>query len=123
VIDGLPQALADAGIDPAEVDLESLDHQITAVLDAGADALDEYEDLHWGETVDAIGYSDDPRYRGEKLVVLGSLEYVGYRTSKGGEEAVYHHDFGNPPWLVVTEDRRLAVIDGSYTVNRRGIVG
>jgi len=115
--------LTKAGIDPDEVDLEILEDQLSAVLEVGAEALDEFAELHEGDTADAVYQVEDPRYAGETLVALGELKYLGYDTDKGGEAATYHHDFADPPLLCVDPDRKLAVIGGTYRVNKRGIVG
>ena len=122
-IDDLAAALAAGGVDPAEVDLAAVQRLLDAVIEAGPEELETYEDMHWGERPDAIIEVDDDRFSGETLVSLGELAYVGYRTRKGGEDAIYHHDFEDPPLLAVDRDRKLTVIGGTYNVNRRGIVG
>ena len=120
---GLSQLLTEAGIDPDEVDLQVLQEQLAAVFEVGPEALDKFAELHEGDLADSIHQVEDSRFAGETLIALGELRYLGYDTNKGGEDATYHHDFADPPLLCIDPDRKLAVIGGTYRVNKRGIVG
>jgi hypothetical protein len=85
-----------------------------------------YARLHWGEQstetveADAAIVAD-----GMVLTSLGPLVAVEYEATKGGESAVWRHEFteGSEPLLCVTEQEDLVIVGGKYRVTVRGIVG
>lgn len=85
-------------------------------------AADAYKSFHWGEPPRRRRNYATPR---GPLYELGTLRTVEYETSKGGERAIWVHDFSRPrPVLTATADGRLGpILGGRATVNRRGIVG
>jgi hypothetical protein len=91
-------------------------------------ALKMYERTHWGQ----VGPLDwralrcaNPR--AEKVVELGELVEVVYRTKKGTDRSLtdYEHGFRRelPRLCFTLESRLLVIAGGSYRVNERGIVG
>jgi hypothetical protein len=61
----------------------------------------------------------------EVVLVVGHLEYVGYRTTDGRELKLYQHDFapGSRPILAVSADgKQLVLLGGRYQFTHRGIV-
>lgn len=58
---------------------------------------------------------------------LGELVAVTYETSKGGELAQWHHEFGEeggtrPDLVVDPKTKRLHIVGGSYDVQAAGII-
>jgi len=61
----------------------------------------------------------------KSLMVMGTLDMIGYRTSHGRRSVVYTHDFqpGSRPMLCAgPEDNQLFIIGGRYRVTEQGIV-
>lgn len=59
------------------------------------------------------------------LMVLGTCEFIGYRTTHDGKVHLYKHDFapGSRPLLAAGPRRnQLFLIQGRYHVTERGIV-
>lgn len=59
------------------------------------------------------------------LMVMGHVEFIGYRTTHGTELVLYKHDFapGSRPQLAAGPKRnQLFLIGGRYRVTDRGIV-
>lgn len=59
------------------------------------------------------------------LMVMGHVEFIGYRTTHGNELVLYKHDFapGSRPQLAAGPKRnQLFLIGGRYRVTDRGIV-
>lgn len=58
-------------------------------------------------------------------MVVGELEYVGYRMSEGGKAERYMHRFrrGARPLLIASDDgKQLLIVGGQFTFSGRGIV-
>lgn len=88
----------------------------------------EYKALHWGDVgpVDSFTVDRVPNPRSGTPVMLGELVEVVYRTAKGGDGwSDYEHRFRatDRPSLIVTADGGLAIVGGSYRVEKRGIIG
>ncbi len=88
------------------------------------DPVEQYEGFHWGKEPDAIKRVRTSK-RPKKLVQLGELQAVIYRSDKNDGKHDYIHDFsGEKPVLAMDSDnRRLHFVGGSYDVEDRGIVG
>lgn len=59
------------------------------------------------------------------LMVMGHVEFIGYRTTHGSELVLYKHDFspGSRPQLAAGSKRnQLFIVGGRYRVTDRGIV-
>lgn len=59
------------------------------------------------------------------LMVMGTVEFIGYRTTHKGNVALYKHDFapGSRPLLAAgPKKNQLFLIGGRYHVTDRGIV-
>lgn len=59
------------------------------------------------------------------LMVMGQVEFIGYRTTHGDEMVLYKHDFapGSRPQLAAGPKRnQLFLVGGRYRVTDRGIV-
>lgn len=59
------------------------------------------------------------------LMVMGTVEFIGYRTTHQGKAVLYKHDFapGSRPFLAAGPKRNQAfLIGGRYHVTDRGIV-
>lgn len=59
------------------------------------------------------------------LMVMGTVEFIGYRTTHGRELVLYRHDFapGSRPQLAAGPKRnQLFMVGGRYRVTDRGIV-
>lgn len=59
------------------------------------------------------------------LMVLGTCEFIGYRTTHNGKVNLYKHDFaaGSRPLLAAgPRKNQLFLIGGRYHVTERGIV-
>jgi hypothetical protein len=59
------------------------------------------------------------------VMVIGHLEYVGYKTSHGNKPEYYEHTFapGSRPLLCSSADgKQLLLIGGQYVFGERGIV-
>jgi len=88
-----------------------------------ADAESAFEAFHWGETP-----KRGPRPRRlpdfSELYEIGELVRVEYLTTKGGERAIWVHDFSRPyPVLTATPKGRLGpILGGRARVTPRGIV-
>ena len=94
--------------------------------DEGVDAAKFYEKFHWGNQPDNMIAAAAPTVQeGEILTALGPLIMVTYEATKGrGKPAWWEHSFEDQlPVLAYTQAGRLVIVGGSYTVNRRGIVG
>jgi hypothetical protein len=77
-----------------------------------------YEDLH-GEACREVAHVEvSPVPRG--LFGLGELLGVIYRRPNGKR---FIHEFDDPPLLAASDDKRLHVVGGTYTVTRDGIEG
>jgi hypothetical protein len=90
------------------------------------EAREVWERFHWGdESLDLIEADGAPEVLdGDVLVVLGELARVDYETTKGGDSAIWFHEFeAERPQLCLTRDGRLVIVGGDYRVTRRGIVG
>lgn len=91
-----------------------------------ASAIAQYEAFHWGEPANKVTrrrVSKAPRHG----VKLGVLRSVTYETSKGGELALWQHEFGEeggePPDLVMDPDnKKLHIVGGTYDVRTAGII-
>lgn len=89
-------------------------------------AREAFEGFHWGRpSRRTVRARLSPRPR--ELVKLGALEAVAYRTQKGGERAVWEHEFGEgggrkPVLAMDPRTRRLHIVGGDYDVEDRGIV-
>lgn len=58
---------------------------------------------------------------------LGELVSVTYQTSKGGELAMWQHEFGEeggvrPKLVVDPRNRKLHIVGGTYDVQAAGII-
>jgi len=89
-------------------------------------ALAQYEAFHWGEPANKV-----TRRRISKApktgVKLGRLHSVTYHTSKGGEDALWEHEFGEeggeaPDLVMDPDNRRLHIVGGTYDVRTAGII-
>jgi hypothetical protein len=87
-------------------------------------AVQQYQGFHWGKAPNKISRVK-PAKRPKKLVGLGQLEAVIYRSDKNdGKHDYIHHFKGQKPLLAMDSDNtRLHLVGGSYTVEDRGIVG
>lgn len=87
------------------------------------DAADAFERFHWGEQSTGERVLELPEYR--ELYALGKLKTVEYETSKGGECAIWVHEFDSPePTLTATPDGELGpIVGGRAHVTERGIEG
>lgn len=59
------------------------------------------------------------------LMIMGHIEFIGYRTTHGGELVLYKHEFspGSRPHLAAGSKRnQLFIVGGRYRVTDRGIV-
>lgn len=59
------------------------------------------------------------------VMVMGPLEFVGYRTTHGKKSVLYTHDFaaGSRPLLCAgSQDGQLYILGGNFRVTDRGIV-
>ena len=91
-------------------------------------ARSQYVIAHWGEPGDAPDRTLECADPDEKhYVVLGELTSCTYETIKRGDDEPtwYEHEFDPPRPILCYSPRtkRLLIAGGSYTVNRRGIVG
>lgn len=90
------------------------------------DALDFYKAFHWGDDSDQVvrrKVSRPPRVG----VRLGEVHAITYGTTKGGETALWEHEFGEeggdkPDLVMDAENKRLHIVGGSYDVRPEGIV-
>ena len=82
-----------------------------------------FERFHWGEPSKRERVIELPDF-GE-LYALGKLKTVEYETSKGGESAIWVHDFDKPqPTLTATPEGELGpIVGGRAHVTERGIEG
>ncbi len=89
------------------------------------EARELYESFHWGNEPTELEGAECPHVEeGDVLVVLGELERVDYRTTKGDTDAVwFHHLEHERPKLCMTLEGRLVIVGGDYRVTERGIVG
>lgn len=89
-------------------------------------AIEKYEAFHWGE---------EPRRAKRKKIApppvygfeLGTLHAITYETSKGGEKALWEHEFGEeggrkPRLVADSETNKLHIVGGDYDVRPEGIV-
>ena len=88
---------------------------------------DDYEAFHWGDEADEVSPRKVPTQL-RRGVALGELVSVVYRTTKGGEEADWEHEFaedgGDLPLLVLDQETgELHIVGGSFRVTTRGIEG
>lgn len=89
-------------------------------------AVDAYEGFHWGDEPERIvrkKVSKAPRVG----VKLGKLVSVAYETHKGGERAVWEHEFGEeggkrPDLVMDADNKRLHIVGGTYDVRNEGII-
>jgi hypothetical protein len=89
-------------------------------------AKSEYRRSHWGDRGDgAVSSQEIADSHDGPFVVLGRLVSIAYETTKGGECAVWEHDFGHngPDLCYHPKSKRLIIAGGDYTVTRRGIEG
>ena len=59
------------------------------------------------------------------LAIMGTLEFIGYRTTHGKRAVLYRHDFarGSRPHLCAgPHDNQLYIVGGRFRVTERGIV-
>ena len=84
-----------------------------------------YKRFHWGDQPRDLELASAPSLEdGDVLVVLGDLHEVEYTTTKGGEDAIWCHEFSEPkPQLCMTKDGQLVIVGGRYRVTEKGIVG
>lgn len=88
---------------------------------------DLFRGFHWGLDPDGVELVD-PSPEPERLVKLGDLEAVTYRTRKGGVgDALWEHCFGEegdqkPVLAMDPRNQRLHIVGGGYGVEDRGIV-
>jgi len=104
------------GVLPEIADL--LGHYLDAVEEAEAS----FVAFHWGDR------SEHTQVHSHPLVVpvmyeLGELVEVTYETAKGGEAYHWQHSFSGDRPVLAYGGNNLWILGGSYTVNRRGIVG
>jgi hypothetical protein len=88
---------------------------------AGA-AVREFERFHWGEKPKKVKRVRLPSY-GKGVYELGKLRAVEYETTKGGERAVWVHQFSAPfPSLTGTPGGKLGpIVGGRAFITERGI--
>lgn len=61
----------------------------------------------------------------DAVMVMGPIEFIGYRTSHGKKTVLYTHEFapGSRPLLCAgPDDCQLVIVGGRYRVTERGIV-
>lgn len=97
------------------------------MADDGEDLHEDYEAFHWGDEAEEVSRHDVPPQL-ERGIAIGTLVSVVYRTSKGGEDAEWEHEFGedggDPPLLVLDQRTgELHIVGGTYRVTTRGIEG
>jgi hypothetical protein len=82
----------------------------------------EYESFHWGEAPKKVKHVRLPSYDGG-IYELGKLRAVEYETTKGGERAIWVHQFSDPfPSLTATGRGKLGpIVGGRAYVTERGI--
>ncbi len=85
-----------------------------------------YEDFHWGDQPQKNVVRKVPRPP-RVGVKLGRVHSIAYETRKGGEKAIWEHEFGEEggrkPDLVMDQDtRKLYLIGGTYKIKPEGIV-
>jgi hypothetical protein len=82
-----------------------------------------YTEFHWGKAPKRRRRHDVPMPL--EVFELGKLTYAEYLADKGGEKALWCHDFGWPyPSLTGTADGELGpILGGGARVTERGIVG
>ena len=82
-----------------------------------------FERFHWGEPSTGERAIELPDY--SELYTLGKLKTVEYEATKGGESAIWVHDFGSPePTLTATPDGELGpIVGGRAYVTEKGIEG
>jgi hypothetical protein len=102
-----------------------LEDVIAAYVDDVGEAERFYERFHWGNEPEEVTVVSAPVLMpGEVLVQLGELAEIAYDADKGGELARWVHPFEDErPVLAFSSSGRLHIVGGSYTVDRRGIVG
>jgi len=113
--------------DPPRFDLDDDDDdQLDVDVDDDDvdDAVDEYEEFHWGNEADSIEQIELPDAP-KTLVLIGELEGVIYRTAKGQrkqESWVHFHDERTPPKLAYDpKTHQLYILGGKYRITPRGI--
>jgi len=89
-----------------------------------------FKAAHWGlepSKIDRMNVPDPRENRAKGLFALGPLYKVTYLTKKGSDTALveYEHKFGRrmPVLAYGSKDGKLYVVDGSYKIRARGIVG
>jgi len=86
------------------------------------DAVRLYRRFHWGRTPDKCQRITLPLDNGDRVIQLGELVAVKYRT--GWEEFDRLHDFeGELPVLTYSPKGCLIVLGGEYHISARGIIG
>lgn len=91
-----------------------------------SEALEFYQDFHWGEAPNKIERKRFPKPP-KVAVKLGRLHSVTYHTSKGGEDALWEHEFGEeggtaPDLVMDPKNKRLHIVGGTYDVQAAGII-
>lgn len=94
------------------------------------EAAPSYKATHWGlepTKIEKLNVPDPRENRARGLFALGPLYSVTYLTKKGSDTALveYQHKFSRrmPVLAYGSKDGKLYVVDGSYKVRARGIVG
>jgi hypothetical protein len=84
---------------------------------------EEFEKFHWGRKAKRKKRHRVKQHR--EVYELGRVREIGYETKKGGENAIWVHQFERPyPTLTATEDGKLGpIVGGGYRVTPRGIEG
>ncbi len=90
------------------------------------DAVQFYKDFHWGDDVDRVSrvkVGKPPKV----AVKLGKLDAITYESVKGGERALYEHQFGEeggkrPDLVMDAATKKLHIVGGDYDVRPEGIV-
>lgn len=91
-----------------------------------AEAVSFYDELHWGEPADKVTRKRIPKPP-KTATKLGILRSVTYEASKGGELALWQHEFGEeggecPDLVVDPKTRKLFIVGGTYDVQAAGII-
>jgi hypothetical protein len=94
-------------------------------LDQVEDALDTYDETHWGDEGDGE-ITSALLTMPQVLVKLGELARIEYETVKKGDGLTrYYHDFEDvrPVLAFDPETKDLWITGGDYSVTARGIEG